>query len=210
MNRKIEGLTGQKFGKMTVLGRDTDRQSKRTYWMCQCECGKIKSCRADSLKQGAIVSCGCKKKAQDKINLVKHHSHKQSGTRLYYSWQDMKKRCYNEGNSRYANYGGRGIKVCDEWKNDFTAFYQWAINNGYTETMTLDRINVDGDYEPNNCRWADVKTQCNNRTSNIKITIGNSTRTLTEWCEIFDVDYKKILARYHRNGFVSIDDLFNR
>lgn len=210
MNRKIEDLTGQKFGKMTVLGRDTDRQSKRTYWMCQCECGTIKSCRADSLKEGSIVSCGCKKLAQDKINLTKHHTHKQSGTRLYYSWQDMKKRCYNEGNSRYDNYGGRGIKVCDEWKDNFTAFYQWAIANGYSEEKTIDRINVDGDYEPSNCRWADAKTQCNNRTSNIKITIGNSTRTLTEWCEIFDVDYKKILARYHRNGFVSIDDLFNR
>ena len=210
MNRKIEDLTGQKFGKMTVLGRDTDRQSKRTYWMCQCECGTIKSCRADSLKEGSIVSCGCKKRAQDKTNLTKHHTHKQSGTRLYYSWQDMKKRCYNEGNSRYANYGGRGIKVCDEWKDNFTAFYQWAIDNGYSEKKTIDRINVDGDYEPSNCRWADAKTQCNNRTSNIKITIGNSTRTLTEWCEIFNVDYKKINARYRRNGFASIDDLFNR
>lgn len=210
MNRKIEDLTGQKFGKMTVLGRDTDIQSKRTYWMCQCECGTIKSCRADSLKDGSIVSCGCRKQAQDKINLTKHHTHKQSGTRLYYSWQDMKKRCYNEGNSRYANYGGRGIKVCDEWKDNFIAFYQWAIDNGYSEEKTIDRINVDGDYEPSNCRWADAKTQCNNRTSNIKITIGNSTRTLTEWCEIFNVDYKKINARYRRNGFVSIDDLFNR
>ena len=200
MNRKLEDLTGQKFGRMTVIGLDTDRQSNKTYWMCQCECGTLKSCRADSLKQGAIVSCGCKKKAQDKINLTKHHSHKQSGTRLYYSWQDMKKRCYNEGNSRYANYGGRGIKVCDEWKNDFTAFYQWAINNGYSETMTLDRINVDGDYEPSNCRWADIKTQCNNRTSNIKITIGNSTRTLTEWCEIFDVDYKKFSLKVIIHG----------
>lgn len=210
MNRKIEDLTGQKFGKMTVLGRDTDIKSKRTYWMCQCECGTIKSCRADSLKDGSIVSCGCRKRAQDKTNLTKHHTHKQSGTRLYYSWQDMKKRCYNEGNSRYANYGGRGIKVCDEWKDNFTAFYQWAIDNGYSEEKTIDRINVDGNYEPLNCRWADAKTQCNNRTSNIKITIGNSTRTLTEWCEIFNVDYKKINARYRRNGFVSIDDLFNR
>jgi hypothetical protein len=209
MNRKIEDLTGQKFGKMTVLGRDTDIQSRRTYWMCQCECGTIKSCRADSLKDGSIVSCGCRKREQGKTNLTKHHTHKQSGTRLYYSWQDMKKRCYNEGNSRYANYGGRGIKVCDEWKDNFTAFYQWAIENGYSEKLTIDRINVDGDYEPSNCRWADIKTQCNNRTSNIKITIGNSTRTLTEWCEIFNVDYKKINARYRRNGFVSIDDLFN-
>lgn len=209
MNRKIDDLTNQKFGRLTVLGLDTKKQSRKTYWICQCECGTIKSCRSDSLKNGAIVSCGCRKKEQDKENLTKHHDHMQSGTRLYDIWQGMKGRCYNEHNIRYDNYGGRGIKVCDEWKNDFKAFYQWAIENGYSEEKTIDRINVDGDYEPSNCRWADAKTQCNNRTSNIKITIGNSTRTLTEWCEIFNVDYKKINARYRRNGFVSIDELFN-
>lgn len=210
MNRKIDDLTNQKFGRLTVLGLDTEKQSRKTYWICQCECGTIKSCRSDSLKSGAVISCGCRKKEQDKENLTKHYDHMQSGTRLYYIWQGMKARCYNEHNIRYVNYGGRGIKVCDEWKDNFTAFYQWAIDNGYSEEKTIDRINVDGDYEPSNCRWADIKTQCNNRTSNIKITIGNSTRTLTEWCEIFNVDYKKINARYRRNGFVSIDDLFNR
>ena len=209
MNRKIDDLTNQKFGRLTVLGLDTEKQSRKTYWICQCECGTIKSCRSDSLKSGAIVSCGCRKKEQDKENLTKHYDHMQSGTRLYGIWQGMKGRCYNEHNSRYVNYGGRGIKVCDEWKDNFTAFYQWAIENGYSEKLTIDRINVDGDYEPSNCRWTDIKTQCNNRTSNIKITIGNSTRTLTEWCEIFNVDYKKIKARYSRNGFASIDDLFN-
>ena len=203
-------LTGQRFGRLTVIGLDTERSTKKTYWICQCDCGNVKSARSDCLKSGAIVSCGCRKKEQDKQNLTKHYSHMQSGTRLYETWQGMKKRCYNDHDSRYANYGGRGIKVCDEWKNDFAAFYEWALNNGYSENLTIDRINVDGDYEPNNCRWADRKTQCNNRTSNIKIKIGNATKSMQEWCEIFELDPKKIRARYNRNGFISIDELFNR
>lgn len=209
MNRKIQNLTGEKFGRLTVLGLDTVKESRKTYWMCQCECGNIKSCRADSLKCGAITSCGCKKKEQDKVNLTANHSHKQSGTRLYYIWQGVKSRCYNVNDSRYANYGGRGIKVCEEWKSDFSNFFQWASESGYSDLLTIDRINVDGDYEPCNCRWADAKTQCNNRTSNIYIKIGNSTKTLKEWCDIFNVNYSKTIKRYHRNGFVSIDDLFN-
>lgn len=203
-------LTGQRFGRLTVLGLDEEKSTRKTYWVCQCDCGTVKSCRSDSLKAGNIVSCGCKKREQDKINLTKHHSHLQSGTRLYEAWQGMKKRCYNDHDSRYANYGGRGIKVCDEWKNDFAAFYEWSLNNGYSEELTIDRIDVNGNYEPSNCRWANVKEQCNNRTSNINIKIGNSVRTLTEWCEIFDLDYNTVNRRYHRNGYISIDELFNR
>lgn len=203
-------LTGQRFGRLTVLGLDAERSTRKTYWICQCDCGNVKSCRADSLRAGNIVSCGCKKREQDKQNLTKHHSHLQSGTRLYKIWQGMKKRCYCEHDCRYNNYGGRGIKVCDEWKNDFAAFYEWALNTGYSEELTIDRIDVDGDYEPSNCRWADIKTQCNNRTSNINIKIGNSTRTLTEWCEIFNLNYSTVHRRYHRNGYISIDELFNR
>lgn len=203
-------ITGQKFGRLTVIGLDDERSVRKTYWMCLCDCGKMKSVRSDCLKNGTVTSCGCRKKEQDRENLTKHHSHLQSGTRLYEAWQGMKKRCYNEHDSRYNNYDGRGIKVCDEWKNDFAAFYEWALNTGYSEELTIDRIDVDGDYEPNNCRWADIKTQCNNRTSNIKIKIGNATKSLQEWCDIFEVEYKKTYARYRRNGFISIEDLFNR
>ena len=209
-SRKAIDITGEKFGRLTVIGLDDERSTRKTYWYCQCECGNIKSVRSDSLKCGAISSCGCLKKEQDKINLTKHHSHLQSGTRLYHIWAGMKKRCYDCHNVKYSNYGGRGIKMCEEWRNDFNVFYDWACKNGYSEELTIDRINVNGDYEPNNCRWADVKTQNNNRTSNIRITIGNATKCLKEWCDVFDVSYSKIHARYIRNGFISIDDLFNR
>lgn len=206
---KIHDLTGQKFGLFTVIGlKDTD--TRKTYWVCQCECGNIKEVRSDGLLSGASKSCGCLKKKQDRINLSKNHSHKMSGTRIYKEWQGMKGRCYNPHDPRYDRWGGRGIAVCEEWRNSFEAFYKWAMDNGYQDDLTIDRIDNDGDYEPDNCRWATQSEQSRNRSSNINIKIGNSTRVLTEWCEIFQVDYGTVNARYKRNGFASIDDLFNR
>ena len=206
--KRTNDLTGKRFGKLVVVGLD-DKGTRKTYWVCQCDCGNIKSVRSDSLQCGAIKSCGCLKKEQDKINLTANHSHKQSGTRIYYIWQGIKNRCGNPNDARYMRYGGRGIKVCEEWKNSFETFWEWALNSGYKDNLTIDRINNDGDYCPDNCRWADAATQCNNRESNVKIKIGNTTKTLLEWCKIFDVDYSTVHARYERNGFISINDLFN-
>lgn len=208
MRRPFEDLTGKRYGRLVVIGRD-NRESRKTYFMCRCDCGNMKSVRADSLKAGLIRSCGCMKKEQDRTNLTANHSHKMSGTRLYQIWQGIKKRCYNPHDARYDRYGGRGIKVCDEWRQDFSAFYGWAMQNGYDETLTIDRIDNDGDYCPENCRWSNQQEQARNRSSNIRITIGNATKTLTEWCEIFQVDSRVVLSRYHRNGFIGIDELFN-
>ena len=205
---KIHDLTGQKFGRLTVIELDNRPETRRTYWVCKCECGNITISRSDGLLSGAKKSCGCLKNEISAINVSKNHKHKQSHTRIYTIWQGLKSRCYNPTNARYARYGGRGIKVCDEWLNDFTPFYEWALANGYKDNLTIDRIDNNGDYSPDNCRWADIKTQCNNRSSNINITIGNATKTLTEWCEIFELDSQMIHARYKRNGFISIDDLF--
>ena len=208
MKKVKNDLTGQRFGRLLVLGVD-DRNTRKTYFWCQCDCGKVKSVRSDSLIAGAIRSCGCMKKEQDQINLEANHKHKMSHTRPYEIWQNMKRRCYNEHDARYSRYGGRGITVCDEWKEDFQAFYDWAQKNGYNDSLTIDRIDNNKGYSPENCRWADNKTQCRNRNTNVNIKIGNSTRTLTEWCEIFQLDSAKIFARYGRNGFMGIDDLFN-
>lgn len=206
--KKIKDLTGKKFGMLTVIGlQDTD--SRKTYWVCQCDCGNIKVVRSDSLQSGAIRSCGCMKKAQEKINLTKHHSHKMSGTRIYHIWRGMKDRCYNVHSPNYYRWGGRGITICDEWKDNFSVFYSWAMENGYSENLTIDRIDNNGNYEPSNCRWATIEEQSRNRKSNVVIQIGNSKRTLKEWCEIFELEYGTILERYHNNGFESIDDLFN-
>ena len=208
MRKLANDLTGKKFGKLEVIGVH-DTGSRKTYYVCQCDCGNVKVVRADSLISGATKSCGCTKKEQDKTNLTANHRHKMSGTRIYETWQDMKRRCYNKQNVRYDRYGGRGITVCEEWLNNFQSFYDWAIRNGYSDDLTIDRIDNDGNYEPSNCRWSTVKEQCNNRSSNINITIGNATKSLMSWCEIFNVDYKKVHARYQRNGYESIDRLFN-
>lgn len=206
---RTKNLIGEKFGRLTVIGLD-DRDSKKTYWVCQCDCGNTKSVRSDSLQEGRIKSCGCLKREQDRKNLTANHSHKMSGTRIYWIWQGMKGRCGNIHDPNYCNYGERGITVCEEWKNDFSAFYEWSMNSGYAADLTIDRIDNNKGYFPENCRWTDNKTQSNNRRSNITITIGNATKTLTEWCRIFDVDYKSVIGRYNRNGFISVDDLFNR
>ena len=214
--KQIDDLTGKKYGRLTVIGLQPT-ETRKTYWICQCDCGNIKVVRSDSLKSGAIKSCGCLKKEQDKKNLTTGNCRekyaktgfKVGGTRLYSIWMGIKQRCYNENNARYGRYGGRGIKVCEEWKNNYISFHDWALSNGYSDELTIDRIDNDGDYCPANCRWANAKEQSNNRSTNVNIKIGNATKTLTQWCEIFEIDINKTHARYERNGFISIDDLFN-
>ena len=134
--KRVNDLTGKRFGRLLVLGID-DKNSRKTYWVCQCDCGNIKSIRSDALVEGKTISCGCKKKEQDKVNLIKTAAKKKynnskndigkvGGTRLYNIWQKMKSRCYNENDKRYDRYGGRGIRVCDEWK-EYVNFHKWAI-----------------------------------------------------------------------------------
>ena len=208
MRKLVNDLTGKRFGRLTVIGVE-DNGKRKTYYACQCDCGNVKVIRSDALLSGRTLSCGCKKKEQDKVNLTANHSHKMSGTRLYNIWSGLKGRCNNPNDPRYDRYGGRGISVCEEWNKSFQSFYDWAISNGYSEDLTIDRIDNDGNYEPANCKWSNNKEQCNNRVTNINIKIGNTTKTLTEWCEIFNVDTKRTMARYSRDGFASIDRLFN-
>lgn len=119
--------------------------------------------------------------------------------RLYKCWQDMKSRCYNKNNKDYYNYGNRGITVCDEWINNYKNFYEWSISNGYTDTLTIDRINSNGNYEPSNCRWATHKQQGNNTSRNKKIEFSGVTRNLSEWCEILNLNYNTIRSRINRD-----------
>lgn len=132
-----------------------------------------------------------------KLN-IKHGKY---NTRLHSIWNSMITRCYSKHRKSYKNYGGRGIVVCIEWRNDFMTFYNWAYENGYNDKLTLDRINNDGNYEPNNCRWVDYKTQARNRRSNKMFTINDETHCLMEWCEILNVNYWKAQARVKKLGY---------
>lgn len=205
---KVHDLTGQKFGLLKVLGLE-ETNTRKTYWKCLCECGNIKTVRSDSLQCGAIRSCGCIKKQQDRINLTANHSHKMSKTRLYHIWQNMKSRCSNPNNQDYQRYGGRGIAVCKEWENSFSEFMKWANKSGYSETLSIDRIDFNGNYEPNNCRWATPKQQSNNRSSNHLVTIGKETMNISQWCEKYGIKLSVIRGKIRRNPKKPIEDIIS-
>lgn len=176
---RFQDLTGQKFGRLTVIER-AENKGKRTMWLCKCECGNVKVIPATNLKREEARSCGCLSRELAKERATKHGiKHK----RLYNIWGGMKKRCYNEENEKYPIYGGRGIAVCEEWKDDFQAFYDWAMANGYSDSLTIDRIDNDGDYSPSNCRWATNKEQQNNKRNNHCITYNGKTQTVAKWAE---------------------------
>ena len=157
-------LTGQRFGRLLVVEKSKSKYGYVT-WLCKCDCGNEKVVSGDMLRKGKTNSCGCLRKEETS---KRRRQHGKKGTRLYFIWVAMKARCNNPNNKRYSSYGGRGIKVCDEWQDNFQAFNNWAIKSGYDENAkfgqcTLDRINVNGNYEPSNCRWATMAEQNKNK-----------------------------------------------
>ena len=159
-------LIGQRFGRLMVVRKSNQRTAEGGYvWVCKCDCGNEISVKSGNLRSGHTQSCGCY--AKDRISETQA-THRNSHFRLYNVWTNMKARCYNPNATFYKDYGGRGITVCEEWRNDYAAFRDWAMANGYNPdaprgACTIDRIDVDGNYCPENCRWVDNKTQCNNK-----------------------------------------------
>jgi len=156
---KLIDLTGQRFGRLVVIER-AENKGGHAGWLCQCNCGKDVIVSSSSLRRGLSQSCGCKRR--EEISCLRS-KHKGTKTRLYNIWQNMLKRCNNPHSSRYSDYGGRGITVCDEWLHDFIAFRDWALTHGYRDYLTIDRINNDKGYSPDNCRWATVAEQNRNK-----------------------------------------------
>ena len=155
MSGKLKDLTGQVFGRLTVESF-SHMNGKHSYWNCRCECGNIHIVRSDCLKGGLVKSCGCLNREPRGI------THGQSKTKLYHVWAGIKQRCNNPNANHYDRYGGRGITYCKEWEK-YEPFYTWAMNNGYQEGLTIDRIDNDGNYEPTNCRWITIAEQQRNK-----------------------------------------------
>lgn len=184
---KYDDLTNRTFGKLKVI-KPIAEPVKAGYhkrWLCQCKCGNTTIVSSDHLKKGEIKSCGC-------------YFHGLSKTRLYRIWNHMNLRCGRKTDDNYKHYGQRGIDVCIEWKDDFLSFYKWAMDNGYSDSLSIDRINNDKGYSPDNCRWVDQKVQANNTRWNHHIEYNGEDHTLSEWGEILGIKPNTLLYRIRR------------
>lgn len=205
MGRKYKDITGQKFGRLTVLNRlHNYHKHDGVYWLCVCDCGNLFEVKGGNLRSGDTKSCGCWLIENAQLKFKTHGKRK---TRLYRTWAHMKSRCYNKNVPAYPDYGGRCIAVCDDWKDDFMSFYDWSMANGYEDTLTIDRINNDGNYEPENCRWADKKQQSRNRRNVKRYTINGETHCLSEWCEILELNFSTVRNRIYSYGWSIIEAL---
>lgn len=180
-----EDLTGRTFGNLTVL-----RYVSKGRWLCQCTCGNQKIVAGHNLKIGTTKSCGCWRK---KLLRETHLKHGGEGTRLFDIWTNMRRRCYNMKHHKYLNYGARGIKVCDEWLWGFIPFRNWALANGYNDSLSIDRIDVNDDYKPSNCRWVTAKQQARNRSNTKYVEYNGERHCRSEWKEILGNNWKVII-----------------
>lgn len=193
-------LRGEVYGHLTVVSRSDDHifpsGQRARMWRCKCDCGNMIIVDGRNLRSGHTQSCGCIR-SERKIKHGDCLSGKQP--RMYRIWAGMRARCNSPNSVHYKEYGARGISVCEEWR-DYSKFKEWAIKNGYEDSLTLDRIDVNGDYSPENCRWASWRTQQNNSRRNVVIEHGGQRHTLSEWAEIYGIPYKTFWYRI-RSGW---------
>ena len=195
---ELKEYVGQKFGSLTIMKVWRDKEKKETMCLCLCDCGNEKTTYFSKVKNGLIKSCGCQKG---------NRTHGLHDCRLYRIWQAMKSRCFNPNTPNYKYYGGKGVVVCEQWVNDFQSFYDWAMEHGYSEELTIDRMNVEGNYEPTNCRWVTMKEQCNKNNSRIyEIELHGEKYSLRDFTDIIGESYSKLQTKLYR-GKVSVEDI---
>lgn len=181
---KLIDLTGRRFGRLTVLERSGATKNKEAKWRCRCDCGMEVIVTSSNLRNGRQVSCGCLRQEKS-LNRIQDYNSTHKATRnkrLYKIWLGMRNRCENQKHQAYSWYGGRGIKICNEW-GIYEIFERWALSSGYLPTLTIDRINVNGDYTPDNCRWVTRQEQAYNRRDNRRLTFKGESLTITEWAK---------------------------
>lgn len=180
---------GTRFGHLVVVGK-AQPIKHRSASVVRCDCGTVKTLVNCALTSWVHTSCGC----MVGKNLV---THGESKSRLFKIWANMIERC-SRNRSRYRNYYGRGIRVCDEWRSDFKAFRDWARTNGYSDSLSIDRIDVNGNYEPSNCRWIPMREQMRNRTTNVRLTAFGQTLTVAEWARKIGINEGTLRTRLSR------------
>lgn len=206
-----EDLTGRVVGRLTVIERAEDfirpNGLHRPRWLCRCECGNTTVVLGQNLKNGSTLSCGCLGEERRMLAVTKHGDTAGGGKhRLYSILTGMKNRCYDVKHEKYANYGGRGITICDEWLNSYENFKEWALSHGYRDDLTIDRINHDGNYEPDNCRWITHREQQHNKSTNHLLTYNGKTQDIAQWAQELDVTPGTLITRL-RYGWLDEDVL---
>lgn len=179
-------ITGKKFGHLTAIRVNHISKGRHEHWLFRCDCGKEKVISKYSVVSGKQTSCGCQREKHGCCN-----------ERIYSIWHTMKQRCQNKNNTNYERYGWRGIKVCDEWES-FEPFRDWAFSNGYNDTLTIDRIDNNGNYCPENCRWATRYEQDRNKRSSKFVQIGNETKCICDWAKHFCIGSNTVYDRIKR------------
>lgn len=198
-NNTLNQLTDSRFGKLLVLKRsEQNSKSGNAMWVCKCDCGNVVTVIGSHLRSQHTSSCGC--------NRISDISMGHSKERLYRTWKGMHNRCYDPKHDRYRWYGGKGISICDEW-HDFLIFREWALVNGYTDDLTIDRIKSDRSYCPDNCQWVDMKVQANNRSNNHILHYNGKKYTATQLAEAHGMSQHTIFNRL-KLGW-SIDQIVN-
>lgn len=210
-------LKGNRYGKLIVVSKSDKVSGRKTFWNCLCDCGKTKIVRSDSLtrKEKATISCGCMKKERALKNFGIVNNHGLTKHPIFTRWNAMMNRCNSENNSAYENYGGRGIKVCEEWQ-DVSNFIKWSMENGFKNDLTIDRIDVNGNYEPSNCRWVSMDVQHYNKRTNVYHEYKGLKLTTMQWqrklnipiSEVWsykskDIDFIDLIIKYEHNPEVN-------